>query len=148
VHEKMVRVFSGHSACHAFFLNDRGDAYVMGRNEQGQCGLTTKDHGTVISTAIRLDRQENFKPELPIGSDGDIVHISCGRGHTLLCTKGGAVYSAGKNALGQCGHSNLADVQGFKKIETAPFVREKDPVVQVAAGITFSLILTKSGKGE
>jgi alpha-tubulin suppressor-like RCC1 family protein len=144
----MVRVFSGHSASHVFFLNELGDVYVMGRNEQGQCGLTTNDHGTVISTATRLDRRKHFKPELLEGSEGDIVYVSCGRSHTLLCTRAGAVYSAGKNALGQCGHSNLGDVQGFKKIEVAPFVREKDPVIQVAAGITFSLICTKSGKGE
>lgn len=144
----MVRVFTGHSACHVFFLNELGDVYVMGRNEQGQCGLTVKEHGAVVSTATRLDRRKHFQPELPIGSEGDIVNVSCGRHHTLLCTKSGAVYSAGRNALGQCGQPNLADVHGFKKMDVAPFVREKDPVVQVAAGLTFSLICTLSGKGE
>lgn len=145
-HEKMVKVFSGHSACHAFFLNKLGDVYVMGRNEQGQCGLPVSEHGTVISTATRLDRSQHFKPELSYGPEGDIVNIACGRHHTLLCTRAGLVYSAGRNSNGQCGHSNFGDIQGFQKIEAAILAR--DAVVQVGTGLTFSMICTTSGKCE
>lgn len=142
----MTRVFSGHSASHVFFLNELGDVYVLGRNEQGQCGLPISEYGTVISTATRLDRSKDFKPELAYGSDGDIVHIACGRHHTLLCTRAGLVYSTGRNTNGQCGHSNLVDIQGFRKIEAS--ILNKDPVIQVGAGLTFSMLCTTSGKCE
>lgn len=144
----MIRVFAGHSACHAFFLNQFGDIYALGRNEFGQCGLPTSEYGTSISTSTRLDRKKHFTPELPLNSDGDIVHVACGRQHTLLCTKEGSVYAAGKNALGQCGNARLTDLTKFTKIEAATFAKDKDPVIMVGAGITFSLICTKSGKGE
>lgn len=144
----MTRVFAGHSACHAIFLNEHGDVYVLGRNEFGQCGLASSTHGTVISSATRLDRDNDFSPALSHGPEGDIVHVACGRSHSLLCTRGGSVYATGKNANGQCGIANLGDIGRFKRIDTAPFVKEKDPVIQVAAGVTFSLLCTASGKGE
>lgn len=158
-HEKMVRVFSGHSACHAFFLNDQGDLYALGRNEHGQLGLpkgAKKADGdasaTAVFTATRLDRQAHFHPALPHGRDGDVVQVACGRHHTLLCTRAGTVYAAGLNANGQCGNKqtqqNGGDLEHFRKIDTAPFLKEKDPVVMVAAGITFSLVCTQAGKGE
>ena len=148
MHERIARVFSGHSACHAFFLNTSGDIYTLGRNEHGQCGLALAEHGPTISTATRLDRSRHFAPGLPAGPEGDVVHVACGRQHTLLCTRAGSVYAAGKNANGQCGSEKLGDLTLFRRIEVAPFVKEKDPVVMVGAGITFSLVCTASGKGE
>jgi alpha-tubulin suppressor-like RCC1 family protein len=144
----MIKVFAGHSACHAFFLNQFGDIYAYGRNEVGQTGLPISEHGSSVFTATRLDRGEHFVPELSSGPEGDIVQVACGRFHTLVCTRGGSVYAAGKNANGQCGSSKLVDLERFRKIEVAPFVKEKDPVVMVGAGITFSLICTASGKGK
>lgn len=144
----MAKVFSGHSASHAFFLNLSGDIYTIGRNEHGQCGLSLSEHGSTITTAFRLDRAKNFLPQLPMGREGDVVHVACGRQHTLLCTRAGSVYAAGKNANGQCGNSKLSDLETFQRVESAPFIKEKDPVVMSAAGITFSLVCTASGKGE
>lgn len=147
----MKRVFSGHSAVHAFFLNEHGDLFALGRNEHGQLGLpiaeTDNVGGKAIYSATRLDRDAHFLPPLPHKSDGDVVDVACGRNHTLLCTRDGRVYTAGLNTNGQCGHPNTqGDVQLFHRIEVAPFVKEKDAVVKVAAGITFSLALTVSGK--
>lgn len=151
----MKRVFSGHSASHAFFLNEHGDLFAIGRNEHGQLGLpseATEDgtpSGKAIYTATRLQRDTHFVPPLPANSDGDVVHVACGRNHSILCTRAGSVYAVGLNAVGQCGHPQTdADLQLFRKVSTAPFIKEKDPVVMVAAGWTFSLALTASGKGE
>jgi len=46
----------------------------------------------------------------------------------------------------QLGNSKLQDHFRFVKIETADFVKAKDPVVKVSAGLTFSLVCTESGK--
>lgn len=150
-HERIKRVFSGHSAVHAFFLNVHGDLFALGRNEHGQLGLpiTPNDDvgGKAVFMATRLDRDIHFVPAAPHTSDGDVVDVSCGRNHTLLCTRDGKVYAAGLNTNGQCGHPKTqGDVELFHRIEVAPFVKDKDPVVKVAAGITFSLALTASGK--
>lgn len=107
----MAHIFSGHSACHSVFVSTSGEAYVLGRNEHGQCGLPlTASHaagssaaasGKAIHVPIKLDRNHHFNPPRPAGPDGDIVDVACGRHHTLMCTRGGDVYGAGMNSAGQ-----------------------------------------------
>lgn len=148
----MRRIFSSHSSCHAVLLSEEGEAYVIGRNEQGQCGLPNyvvagpKPSGTAVWDAYKLDRATDFIPPLPQSSDGDIVFAACGRSHTLVVTSSGSVYGTGVNTSGQCGSPNMSVLHTFQKIETAPFIKEKDPVVAASCGSTFSMLLTKSGK--
>lgn len=101
----MARIFSGHSASHSVFVSTTGEAYVLGRNEHGQCGLpltgSSSAAGKAIHVPIKLDRNQHFNPPRPAGTDGDIVDVACGRHHTLLCTKGGDVWGAGMNTAGQ-----------------------------------------------
>lgn len=150
----MKRVFSGHSASHSFFLNDQGDLYTLGRNEHGQTGLpkdakASGGGGTAIYTSTRLDREHHFVPPLPSNKDGDVIHVACGRSHSVLCTRSGAVYATGLNKDGQCGNKQTqGDLEKFRRVDAAPFVKEKDAVVMCAAGLTFSLLCTASGKGE
>ncbi len=123
-----------------------------------------------IYTPFALDRSLHFDPPLPAGAAGDIVEAACGRHHTLLVTRAGRVYAAGLDSSGQLGlgegsgeseangrtpppgaarsGANADIVDRFRRIDDAPFVKGKDPVVQVACGNTFSLALTKGGKGE
>jgi len=108
---KMQHVFSGHSACHSFFVSTSGEAYVLGRNEHGQCGLplnashsagaSAAASGKAIHVPIKLDRNHHFHPSRPAGPEGEIIDIACGRNHTLLCTRGGDVWGAGSNFFGQ-----------------------------------------------
>ncbi|PWN48238.1 RCC1/BLIP-II [Violaceomyces palustris] len=148
---KMRRVITSHSSCHAVFLAVNGDAYIVGRNEQGQCGFPVKPApgqigGLAIYEPLKLDRKTMFSPTLPQGDNGKIVAAATGRSHTLLVTKNGQIYSSGSNAFGQCGHERLGNFEMFTKIETAAYIKEKDPVIAVSCGLTFSLILTTSGK--
>ncbi|CAO1637787.1 unnamed protein product [Sympodiomycopsis kandeliae] len=148
---KITNAYAGHSACHAVFVNVQGDAFVYGRNEKGQCGLPIKAQeqdlgGTSIDEPILLDRTRHFSPPLDTTSRSDIVHAACGRSHTLMVTQGGAVYAAGSNATSQLALPRQADTPIFTRIEGAPWTKAGDPVVQVAAGLTFSLFLTASGK--
>ncbi|EPQ26652.1 uncharacterized protein PFL1_05632 [Pseudozyma flocculosa PF-1] len=148
---RMSRVHTSHSSCHAVLVSVDGDAYIIGRNEQGQCGLSTKNlpnqpSGPAIWDTVKLGRATHFAPPLPADQKGDIVYAATGRSHTILVTAAGSVYATGLNSSGQCGLPLQNIVEGFQKIETAPFIREKDPVVAASCGVTFSMLLTASGK--
>ncbi|SPO42313.1 related to SRM1  len=85
-----------------------------GRNEQGQCGLSTKNlpnqpSGPAIWDTVKLGRATHFAPPLPADQKGDIVYAATGRSHTILVTAA-------------------------------------DPVVAASCGVTFSMLLTASGK--
>lgn len=148
----MRRIFSSHSSCHAVLLSEEGEAYVIGRNEQGQCGLPnysvagTKLSGSAVWDAYKLDRATDFIPPLSSSDDSNISFAACGRSHTLLVTAAGSVYATGVNTSGQCGLPNMSVLHTFQKIETAPFIKDKDPVIAASCGNTFSMLLTKSGK--
>jgi len=60
----------------------------------------------------------------------------------------GRVWTAGANNVGQCGHSVCSEVSAFKLVNGPyqPGTKDLEHVVKAAAGITFSLLLTDSGK--
>ncbi len=81
---RMKRIFSSHSSCHAVLLSVDGDAYIIGRNEQGQCGLpirqipaSSKPSGAAVWDAYLLDPNTDFSPALPAGAKGQIVYAAC-----------------------------------------------------------------------
>jgi len=75
------------------------------------------------------------------------VNAACGRSHSLLVTNDGEVWSAGWNNMGQCGHPPQPEISSFQLV-IGPWSKgkNKDRVIQAAAGITFSLVLTEGGK--
>ena len=169
----IASIGTSHSSCHAVFLSVDGDAYVYGRNESGQCGLPPDASpplpkqqsesatltqpaytgGSSIWCPTKLDRRRHFHPPLQVEStEGDLIQAACGRHHTLLVTRAGDIYAAGLASSGQLGLGPAQVSQGqcntFRKITKAPFVTQRDPVVQVSCGNQFSLALTASGKSE
>ncbi|KAK7434439.1 hypothetical protein VKT23_020209 [Stygiomarasmius scandens] len=74
------------------------------------------------------------------------VDAACGRNHTLLVGSDGQVWSAGANSLGQCGNYPCSEITNFKLIQGLQHDGVPERAVKVSAGITFSLVLTKSGK--
>ncbi|CAD6890037.1 unnamed protein product [Tilletia controversa] len=142
---RMQRVFTSSVSSHVVFLSSTGNAYVYGRNESGQCGFPSATHKDLYDPLL-LDRQANFSPPLPSSNLGDIVFAATGRNHTLLVTRYGAVYTAGKNDMGQCGHSKLNNIEKFTKITAGDFVKAKDNIAKVSAGAQFSLFCSESGK--
>lgn len=100
-----------------------------------------------LDEPLRLNRKTHFSPSLDASARSDIVHAACSRSHTLLVTRGGSVYGAGSNLNSQLALSRAGDVVAtFTRIESGPWSKANDPVVQVAAGLTFSLFLTVSGR--
>lgn len=123
-------VFSGPIACHSVIVLDNGTVMTFGRNGNGQLGLG--------------DTETRFVPTVVEGlKDLNIVSAACGRAHTLFLTDDGTVYACGANKMGQCGTNqpNIPDVMTPSKV----IFRDK-PVVKMACGAEFSLIIDNEGK--
>ncbi|KAJ3796343.1 regulator of chromosome condensation 1/beta-lactamase-inhibitor protein II [Lentinula aff. detonsa] len=142
---KVVSVHTGCAACHFVVLDIDGNAWIFGRN--GSCCLgVTKDASGKAIDAISENAPMKLNP-VDFGSNNGtkFVDAACGRNHTLLVGSDGQVWTAGANPLGQCGHSPCSEVTSFKAV---PGFHEdgSEHAIKVSAGISFSLVLTESGK--
>lgn len=125
-------VFSGCNACHSVIVTDDGKTMTFGRNDKGQLGLGNTD--TKITPAV----VEVFK-------DIEIVAAACGRSHTLFLDSNGIVYACGDNKMGQCGTNQQAVQQITTPVRIA-FKPEDKPIVKIACGAEFSMIVDEDGK--
>jgi len=138
-----VKVTSIHASCAGCFvvmLDADGAAWLFGRNDRGALGVAGVE---VISenAPMRLTAQELGAPK-----GTRFVHAACGRNHTLLVGSGGQLWTAGANQLGQCGHPPCPEIPAFKLVQGPKHGGVKENVVKAAAGITFSIVVTASGK--
>lgn len=124
-------VASGCNACHSVIVADNGDVMTFGRNDKGQLGLGDTE------TRITPTLIEDFK-------DINIVAAACGRSHTLFLDSNGIVYSCGDNKMGQCGTNQMAVQQIVKPTRIA--FRENKPIVRIACGAEFSMIVDIDGR--
>ncbi|TRY76334.1 hypothetical protein TCAL_03868 [Tigriopus californicus] len=84
----MKAVYSGPNSVHIFAINEEGQVFAWGRNEQGQLGLgDTKD------------RKKPAKVEFPEGVQ--IAKIATGKNHSLFLTDAGEIFACGDNRHGQ-----------------------------------------------
>ncbi|KAI5829310.1 RCC1/BLIP-II [Schizophyllum commune Tattone D] len=137
-----VRAVSVHTSCcscHNVVIDADGSAWLFGRNAHGQLG--------VPGTAISENAPRRVTPrELGASSSARFVHAACGRYHTLLVADEGQVWAAGANTLGQCGQDVCPEINKFKRVSVLDREDNEEHVVKAAAGISFSVVLTKSGK--
>lgn len=135
-HIRMQHVITSCVADHAVFVSARGDAYVYGRNREGQCGRGA----AWLYDAKVLDKQHDFVP--PLAANETILTGATGAAHTLLVTSHGAVYAAGQHTHGECGLGKSAGPT------IAPFHRVSMPeeVRSVACGRGFSVMAGASGR--
>ncbi|KAJ3576562.1 hypothetical protein NP233_g354 [Leucocoprinus birnbaumii] len=137
-----VRITSVHTSCascHFVAIDVDGNAWLFGRNGFSCLGVSGEEY--VSENAPRM-----VKPsELGAAKGTKFVYAASGRNHTLLVGSDGTVWSAGINNLGQCGHSTCPEVSHFKAVNVT-HGGNKERVVQAAAGISFSLVLTDTGK--
>ncbi|KAF9524401.1 regulator of chromosome condensation 1/beta-lactamase-inhibitor protein II [Crepidotus variabilis] len=136
---KSVSVHTSCAGCHFVVIDIEGNAWLFGRNGFSATGVTGPDF--VSESAPRL-----VKPtDLGAPKGTKFVHAGCGRNHTLLVGSDGSVWAAGQNNLGQCGQSTCPEVSTFQRINVS-HGGNKEHVIQASAGISFSLVLTESGK--
>ena len=130
---KDVNIVGVNKGCISAFcmaIDDGGQVYAWGRNEDGQLGLG--------------DSKDKMVPTLVQELTGyNIVEIATGKAHSLFLTSCGKVLAAGSNEKGQCG-------QGRKtgSLETPKLISHEATadIVSVAAGAEFSVILDSEGK--
>ncbi|GAX82001.1 hypothetical protein CEUSTIGMA_g9429.t1 [Chlamydomonas eustigma] len=110
------------------------DVMSCGSNEHGQLGYWISEEKEDLGFSHML------KP-IPSLHNMSVVQVVCGSSHTLCVTAQSQVYAWGSNSSGQLG-------LGDKKDRAMPILVDALwalPVVQLAAGSSHSLALTKNG---
>ncbi|KAH9941975.1 RCC1/BLIP-II [Amylocystis lapponica] len=137
---KIVSIHTFCSGCHVVALDVDGTAWLFGRNERAALGVA----GTEVvseNAPRRLTAQQ-----LGASKETRFVYAACGKNHTLLVGSEGQLWTTGANNAGQCGHPVCPEVTSFKLVQGPKVAGVKERVVKAAAGNTFSLVLTESGK--
>ncbi|KAM5532222.1 hypothetical protein V8D89_014122 [Ganoderma adspersum] len=137
---KAVSIHTSCVGCHCVVLDIDGTAWMFGRNDKSCMGVAGVDEISE-NEPRRLTAQELGAPKAT-----RFVHAACGRNHTLLVGSEGQLWTAGQNHAGQCGHTVCPEIQAFKLVNGPKLGGAKEKVVKAAAGITFSVVLTESGK--
>ncbi|KAJ7918807.1 regulator of chromosome condensation 1/beta-lactamase-inhibitor protein II [Mycena leptocephala] len=154
---KATSIHTSAHSCHCVVLDVDGVAWLFGRN--GSCALGLPNTVDAISESAprRLTASE-----LGASATTKFVEAACGRNHTLLVGSDGQLWSAGINTLGQvCYTSNNTALQIRSPAVWPPGISRRpnlqkcrciiggwrqERVVKATAGITFSAVLTDSGK--
>ncbi|KAH7910251.1 regulator of chromosome condensation 1/beta-lactamase-inhibitor protein II [Hygrophoropsis aurantiaca] len=137
---KVVSIHAACCACHFIALDIDGAAWMFGRNVPSALGVAKEDQ--ISETTPRRVLATDLGAE-----DGTkFVYAACGKSHSLLVDSEGQVWSAGANNYGQCGHPVTAQIPAFKAIDGPYLDGARERVVKAAAGVTFSIVLTESGK--
>ncbi|KAI0741335.1 RCC1/BLIP-II [Daedaleopsis nitida] len=137
---KIVSIHTSCAGCHCVALDVDGVAWLFGRNDKSCLGVVDLD-------AISENEPRRVTPqELGAPKGTRFIQAACGRNHTLLVGSEGQLWTAGANHAGQCGHPACPEVQAFKLVNGPKLNGAKEKVVKAAAGITFSVVLTESGK--
>ncbi|KAH7919448.1 RCC1/BLIP-II [Leucogyrophana mollusca] len=136
---KAVSIHASCCACHFIVLDTDGAAWMFGRNAPTALGV--KDDMISETTPRRV-----LASDLGAEEGTKFVHAACGKSHSLLVDSEGQVWSAGANNYGQCGHPVVAQITSFKAIDGPSLDGTRERVVKAAAGVTFSIVLTESGK--
>ncbi|KAG6381859.1 regulator of chromosome condensation 1/beta-lactamase-inhibitor protein II [Boletus reticuloceps] len=137
---KITSIHASCCSCHFIALDIDGAAWMFGRNAPCALGVAGADFVSE-NTPRRV-----LATELGAKAGAKFVHAACGRSNALLVDSEGNVWSAGANNLGQCGHPVTPQITAFKCIDGPYMDGERQRVVKAGAGITFSIVLTGSGK--
>jgi len=126
-------------------LTGDGRLYTFGANDQGQLGLSGR---------YREQRAMPTRVQGPL-HDENIVQVSCGNDHIVVCTKDGKVFTWGSNRNGQVrggeyptSNTRVQYPQFFKNDILAPYklsAFEEKKITQVVAGATHTVIAADDG---
>ncbi|XP_044049751.1 probable E3 ubiquitin-protein ligase HERC4 [Siniperca chuatsi] len=111
----------------SFALSVSGGVFGWGRNDSGQLGLgdTTDRHTPTPVLCLNMKKT---------------VRISCGKDHTAILTKTGAVFTFGSGQYGQLGHNSFSDELRPRLVAELWGAK----VTKVACGRHHTLVMTDS----
>ena len=115
------------SYSHTTCLNENGEVYSFGNNEQGQLGLG--------------NNEESYNSPQLISSLKDVEFIECGENHTFCKTLNNEIYCWGKNEYGQLGLENTDN-------QNTPILCSSllnEDIVDIKCGDDHTLVLTSNG---
>ncbi|KAG0049101.1 Williams-Beuren syndrome chromosome region 16 protein [Gryganskiella cystojenkinii] len=137
--ENVVQVQCGLD--HTVLLTDQGNLYSMGWGADGQLGL---GEGSSSDRAVpTLIERLSFKAQ---GKDlGRVRDISSSTDFTLALLDNNQIWIWGNSEYGQCMLNKKID-RILEPIHIPHPIPESEVIQQVAAGGTFGLLLTESGK--
>ncbi|XP_054476471.1 probable E3 ubiquitin-protein ligase HERC3 [Anoplopoma fimbria] len=113
----------------SFALSISGGVFCWGRNDRGQLGLGDTTDRTTPTPVCNLNTKKT-------------IYISCGKDHTAILTKNGAVFTFGSGQYGQLGHNSFSDELRPRLV--AELLGAK--VTKIACGRDHTLVLTDSKK--
>lgn len=79
---------------HSAAATDAGHVFTWGFNRYGQCGNGSKDNPVSEPSLVDLSR-------VTPGAVGEVPKVLCGRHHSALVTRGGALYTWGACSFGK-----------------------------------------------
>jgi alpha-tubulin suppressor-like RCC1 family protein len=116
-----------------------GQVYAFGMNPQGQLGNLT-------NTGTPTPNPTPALVTLP-GASGQIVQLAAGAEHSLALTSTGQAFAWGDNHYGELGYgTNIGTDNPNPTPAQIVLPAGAGPIVQIAAGSFFSLVLTAAGQ--
>ncbi|KAH9520637.1 RCC1 and BTB domain-containing protein 1 [Dermatophagoides farinae] len=112
---------------HSAAVNLKGELFVWGWNQTGQCGHD--------------DLKTNVLSPTKLNTNILIQSVRCGQNHTLMLTYDGKVWAMGNNQQGQCGVNITSDSINFTKPVLVPL---DEPIGQIGAWSKSDISIAKS----
>ena len=127
---------------HVLALTERGQLWAWGRNDDGQLGTRTNETGAGGKQQRAVGHTESMVPERVTGLMGVmVVHIACGRCHSMAVDRQGRLHSWGGNDDGALGHGDTLSRAAPELVKAF----DGHKVVSVACGSRHTLALDEDG---
>ena len=132
--EYVDKIYAGWE--HNIIINNHGDIFSFGNNNNFQCGLPNID-----GNENKINDPTNISI---INNNIKAISASCGNEHTLILKNDNSVYAFGNNEEGELGLKDK-NIKSYK-MNQINFGKYTNQISKISAGTVHNLALTKDGK--